>query len=135
MRFPPDRYAPAARNGEMLRSEGHDAIHARDIGLADLTDREVLARATEDGRIVLTFDLDFGEILGQTGAAGSGGCAVAPAIGSPALFARPAAERDCRSALRIASRCNCGGGGFSHPHQTDATGDKPTGAAGTETSV
>ena len=55
-----------------LRSEGHDAIHLRDLRLASLPDREVFARAAEDGRIVVTFDLDFGEIVGLIGAKGPG---------------------------------------------------------------
>jgi predicted nuclease of predicted toxin-antitoxin system len=55
-----------------LRSEGPDAVHVREIGLANLPDREVFARAAEDGRIVVTFDLDFGEIIGLAGATGSG---------------------------------------------------------------
>jgi predicted nuclease of predicted toxin-antitoxin system len=57
---------------DWLRSRGHDAVHVREIGLAHLPDREVFARAAEDGRIVVTFDLDFGEIVGLAGATGSG---------------------------------------------------------------
>jgi predicted nuclease of predicted toxin-antitoxin system len=71
MRFLLDMNLPPAMV-DWLRSEGHDAIHIREIGLAQLPDREVFARAAEEGRIVVTFDLDFGEIVGLAGATGSG---------------------------------------------------------------
>jgi predicted nuclease of predicted toxin-antitoxin system len=71
MRFLVDMNLPPAM-ADWLRSEGHDAVHVREIGLAQLPDREVFMRAAEDGRIVVTFDLDFGEIVGLSGAAGSG---------------------------------------------------------------
>ena len=37
-----------------------------------LPDREIFERAAADGRIVVTFDLDFGEIAGFAYGAGSG---------------------------------------------------------------
>jgi predicted nuclease of predicted toxin-antitoxin system len=45
-----------------LRAAGHDAAHLRDLGLQRLPDAEVFARAITEQRVVLTFDLDFGEI-------------------------------------------------------------------------
>ena len=71
MRFLVDMNLPPAM-ADWLRSEGHDAVHVREIGLAQLPDREVFTRAAEDGRIVVTFDLDFGEMVGLADAAGSG---------------------------------------------------------------
>jgi predicted nuclease of predicted toxin-antitoxin system len=71
MRFLLDMNLPPAM-ADWLRAAGHDAVHIREIGLADLPDREVFARAAEDRRIVVTFDLDFGEIVGLAGATGSG---------------------------------------------------------------
>jgi predicted nuclease of predicted toxin-antitoxin system len=50
-----------------LRSGGHDAVHLRDQGLQKLPNGEIFAKARADSRVVITFDLDFGEI-----AAGSG---------------------------------------------------------------
>src|SRR5947207_10403177 len=47
-----------------LRSEGHDALHVRDLGLSGAPDSEIFARAAADGRIVVSFDLDFGEVAG-----------------------------------------------------------------------
>jgi predicted nuclease of predicted toxin-antitoxin system len=71
MRFLLDMNLPPAMTG-WLRSEGHDVVHVRDIGLADLPDRDVFARAAADERIVVTFDLDFAEIVALRGAAGPG---------------------------------------------------------------
>lgn len=45
-----------------LRSEGHDAVHLRELELHRLSDRDIFAKAIEEERIVLTFDLDFSEI-------------------------------------------------------------------------
>src|SRR5438046_10560261 len=55
-----------------LRSEGHDALHVRDLGLSGAPDSEIFARAAADGRIVVTFDLDFGEVAGLVRGAGAG---------------------------------------------------------------
>ena len=57
---------------EWLRAEGHDVVHVREIGFAQSPDRNVFARAAEDARIVVAFDLDFGEIAGLSGATSSG---------------------------------------------------------------
>ncbi len=48
---------------EWLRSNGHDAVHLRDEGLQRLPNGEIFQKAGREQRIVLTFDLDFGEIL------------------------------------------------------------------------
>jgi predicted nuclease of predicted toxin-antitoxin system len=70
MRFLLDMNLPPAM-AEWLRSEGHDAVHIREIGLADLPDHGIFAHAAEEVRIVVTFDLDFGEIAGLAGATGA----------------------------------------------------------------
>lgn len=46
-----------------LNAAGHDAVHVREIGLQLATDAEIVLRARQEDRVVLTFDLDFGEIL------------------------------------------------------------------------
>ncbi len=46
-----------------LNAAGHDAVHVRELGLQRASDAAIIQRAREEGRIVLTFDLDFGEIL------------------------------------------------------------------------
>ncbi|CAN5280910.1 hypothetical protein BH10PLA2_BH10PLA2_19510 [soil metagenome] len=48
---------------EWLRANGHDAVHLRDEGLHRLPNGEIFHKAGIEQRIVLTFDLDFGEIL------------------------------------------------------------------------
>lgn len=52
---------------EALRTANHDALHLRDEGLIRLPDPEIAAKATAERRIVLTFDLDFGDILAVSG--------------------------------------------------------------------
>jgi predicted nuclease of predicted toxin-antitoxin system len=46
----------------VLNKEGHDAVNVRQEGLSGEDDSVVLKVATEEGRIVLTFDLDFADI-------------------------------------------------------------------------
>jgi predicted nuclease of predicted toxin-antitoxin system len=48
---------------EALRTANHDAVHLRDEGLIRLPDPDIVSKALSEHRIVLTFDLDFGEIL------------------------------------------------------------------------
>ena len=48
---------------EALRAADHDAVHLRDQGLIRLPDPKIAAKAVAEDRIVLTFDLDFGDIL------------------------------------------------------------------------
>jgi predicted nuclease of predicted toxin-antitoxin system len=53
----------APRVVEWLRTEGHDVSGLREQGLQRLPDLEVFAKASAERRIILTFDLDFGEIV------------------------------------------------------------------------
>ncbi len=53
----------AQRVVEWLRTRAHDAIHLREQGLQRFPDREVFAKATAERRVVLTFDLDYGELV------------------------------------------------------------------------
>ena len=46
-----------------LRAQGHDAVHLRDEGLQRLPNGDIFAKAGREQRVVLTFDLDFGEIV------------------------------------------------------------------------
>jgi len=66
MRFLADM-GVAQRIVEWLRAEGHDAVHLRDEGLQRTPNGEIFDKAATEGRIVLTFDLDFGEIVALSG--------------------------------------------------------------------
>src|SRR5690242_2359810 len=46
---------------------GHDAIHLREEGLQKLPNGQIFQKATREERVVLTFDLDFGEIVAASG--------------------------------------------------------------------
>lgn len=50
-----------------LRNYGYDAIHLRDEKLQKLPDENIILKAKDEGRIILTFDLDFGELLAFSG--------------------------------------------------------------------
>ena len=50
-----------------LNQSGHDAIHLSDEGLQRLPDHLVFEKARKEKRILLTFDLDFGEIAAASG--------------------------------------------------------------------
>lgn len=51
------------RTVEFLRSSGHDAVHVRERGMQRSPDSEILALSRREGRVLLTFDLDFGDLL------------------------------------------------------------------------
>lgn len=46
-----------------LRGQGHEALHLRELKLNRLPDPEILEKAREERRTVITFDLDFGDLL------------------------------------------------------------------------
>jgi len=50
------------RVADWLRSQGHDAVHLRDERLHRMPNGEIFAKALSEDRIVVTSDLDFGEI-------------------------------------------------------------------------
>jgi predicted nuclease of predicted toxin-antitoxin system len=53
-----------------LRARGHDAIHASTSGLDSAPDAEILARAAQEMRTVITADLDYPRLLALAGATG-----------------------------------------------------------------
>ena len=63
----PLRPESVAAAGELLIAVGHDAIHTRDIGLSRAPDLDVMARTKLDGRVLITADTDFGELLARSG--------------------------------------------------------------------
>ena len=48
---------------DFLKQLGHDATHVRTLGLQRAPDTRIVDRARTDGSIVLSLDLDFGDIL------------------------------------------------------------------------
>jgi predicted nuclease of predicted toxin-antitoxin system len=46
-----------------LRERGENAVHLREVGLQTLPDDQILTKALDEHRIVLTFDLGFGDLL------------------------------------------------------------------------
>ncbi|HWR59436.1 MAG TPA: DUF5615 family PIN-like protein [Thermodesulfovibrionales bacterium] len=66
MRFLADM-GVAQRIVQWLRENGHDAIHLREQELHRLPNGEIFEKAFTERRILLTFDLDFGEIIALSG--------------------------------------------------------------------
>jgi predicted nuclease of predicted toxin-antitoxin system len=49
-----------------LRQNVHDATHLRDQGLHRIPNGDIFEKAIREDRVVITFDLDFGEIAALT---------------------------------------------------------------------
>jgi len=62
MRFLADM-GVSTRVVEWLRNNGHDAKHLREEGLHRMPNGEIFTKAIHEDRIIITFDLDFGEIV------------------------------------------------------------------------
>jgi len=46
-----------------LKSQGHDAIHLNDESLNKLVDISILEKAIDEERVIITTDMDFGQLL------------------------------------------------------------------------
>lgn len=62
MRFLADAGISPKTVGFLLET-GHEAVHVSTIGMQSAEDRALIARALADAAVILTFDLDFGDIL------------------------------------------------------------------------
>jgi len=51
-----------------LRGMGHEAAHLHEQGLDRLSDSAILEKARREGHVLLTHDLDFGELIAASGA-------------------------------------------------------------------
>lgn len=47
----------------LLQANGHDAVHIADERLHKAADRDIIAKARVENRILITHDLDFGAIM------------------------------------------------------------------------
>ena len=47
----------------LLQRLGHEAAHVSDLGLGRAPDHEILARARQDGAVLVTADLDFPRLM------------------------------------------------------------------------
>jgi len=57
---------------KVLRSHGHDGVHAHEIGLDRATDSQVLEVARREGWVIVTADLDFPRLLALASIGGPG---------------------------------------------------------------
>ena len=48
---------------DWLVTQGHDAVHASALGLARAPDPEIIERARDEDRIIVTADLDYPRLL------------------------------------------------------------------------
>jgi len=62
VRFLVDECLPA-RVAAYLRDRGHDAVHVADLDLLGAADEQVMASAASEGRVLISADTDFGELL------------------------------------------------------------------------
>jgi len=46
-----------------LRADGYDVAYLPELGLQRLTDKEIFSLAAAENRVVMTVDLEFGEIV------------------------------------------------------------------------
>ena len=57
------------RIADLLGEAGHDSIHVRDLDLMTSPDANVLEVARDQGRVIISADSDFGELLAASNAA------------------------------------------------------------------
>lgn len=68
MRFLLDQNLPP-RLAQLLTAAGHETIHVSTIGMSRSVDDEILIAATEQERVLVSGDTDFGDLLAASNAA------------------------------------------------------------------
>lgn len=56
------------RTVAFLRDAGYEAVHLHEEGLDRLPDPEILQKARDEEQVVVTFDLDFADLMAASGA-------------------------------------------------------------------
>jgi predicted nuclease of predicted toxin-antitoxin system len=56
------------QSAAFLRHLGHETVHLHEQGLDQLSDTAILCKARDEGRVLLTHDLDFGDLMAASGA-------------------------------------------------------------------
>ena len=75
---------------EWLCGQGYEASHLGEEGLARLPNGKIFSKAIAENRVILTFDLDFGEIAALSG----GRVASVVGVPSPEHSRRPRDSTD-----------------------------------------
>jgi predicted nuclease of predicted toxin-antitoxin system len=57
---------------DVLNAHGHEGVHVHQIGQGRASDNELLELARQEGRVVITADLDFPRLLVLSSATGPG---------------------------------------------------------------
>jgi predicted nuclease of predicted toxin-antitoxin system len=55
-----------------LRQQGHDAVHAADLGLHRASDADIMAQAVREAQTIVTADLDYPRLLAMSEATAPG---------------------------------------------------------------
>jgi len=53
------------RSAEYLNTLGHEATHRSNLGLQRLPDAKILQKALKEARVIVTHDLEFGELVAK----------------------------------------------------------------------
>lgn len=79
-----ENFGPAIK--ALVAAAGHDCLTVVDEGLGGAVDQQVLDAATSEGRVLLTMDHDFGNVLVYPPALAQGLVIISPGRSSPALL-------------------------------------------------
>lgn len=81
------------RFAKLLVDSGHDAVHVTDCGIAGEPDTVVMETARQAGRVLVSADTDFGELLARS-------AAVAPSV---VIFRRSERRPEKLAAILLAN--------------------------------